>query len=414
MSRWIPRITNPGAGGGAAAGPDRFAPTILVGNTAEGDSAVAYNTDNFVYIPDVGDGLGIEAAIAYVTGTLAGYGSILIRPGLFDFNQPTSPAAPFYLPTGCVLRGSGSENTFLVGLSGSTAPLFYIEQGTQIGHLSIGQQCGGGGAGSGLGVITIQEDGGTAEPVLLHDLRLEITFEATSNCVAAISIETAVSSPPIRIQNITSTSQGARGGVTPSLWTRFLHVAPVANSPVWVESCRANDYDVTLWVNTVEDLTVTGLIGQFETRFLYQNDFGRVVLFACRGFALAQGALALDLQSEKTTNVQVTNSEFTSGINSMTNEALRVRSIANGGHATITGCTFRWDRAGAAIVLGTGATGCDRNTITACRVVNPNVAGVGVEIVNVASVDNMVLGNSLEAVTQVTDGGTTSQIANNV
>lgn len=399
-------------------GQDRFAPNVLVGNVANGDSAVAYSSGGFEYIPDVGDGAGIAAAIAYVLGTLGGRGSIGLLPGTYDFNLPTSPVAPFTLPIGCSLRGSASENTFLVGLTGSSVPMFITEQGVELVGLTIVQQCGGpGGASGNLGVVTIQDDGGgTEEPCLFADLRMEISFEATSNVVGAFSVETSAAQP-VRIRSVTSTSTGARSGADEDLWTRFIHMSPTGAAPVWIESCRADAYDVTLWVGTVANLMVQDLSGTFDSRFLHQSSLdqiAQIALSSCVGTARNTGGLALDVHSQNTYNVQVINSRFVSLFAGMTNECVRIRSVADGGHAIITGCTFRWDRAGAAVVVGTGAAGCDRNTITACHVYNPNVAGVAVEIVNAASTDNMVLGNSLEAVTQVTDGGTTSQIANNV
>src|SRR5512147_636115 len=61
---------------------DRFAPKVIVGNTLSGDSALAYSTDGFNYVPDPGDGSGIAAAIAILVA-LGFAADICIRPGTY-------------------------------------------------------------------------------------------------------------------------------------------------------------------------------------------------------------------------------------------------------------------------------------------------------------------------------------------
>ena len=91
----------PEGGGG---GLDRFAPKYLVGNVPAGDSAVAYSTDGFVYIPDPGDGSGIAAALTGPDGP----GDVYIRPGLYDLGLGTEPV-PLVILANTRVQGAGGS-----------------------------------------------------------------------------------------------------------------------------------------------------------------------------------------------------------------------------------------------------------------------------------------------------------------
>ena len=104
MSRWPVRISQTGSGPTPPGdSQDRFAPKYLVGNVQAGDSAVSYSTDGFVYIPDLGDGAGIAAALAQPDGP----GDVWIRPGTYDFGQGGSPSMPLTIPAGTRVQGAG-------------------------------------------------------------------------------------------------------------------------------------------------------------------------------------------------------------------------------------------------------------------------------------------------------------------
>lgn len=100
-SRWIPRITRPGTGGGSGpTGTDHFAPAYIVGNVTQGDPAVA-QVAPFRYIPDPGDGTGIEQALseAALTG-----GVVYVRRGAYFLTEAISPLT---VPSGVIMRGEG-------------------------------------------------------------------------------------------------------------------------------------------------------------------------------------------------------------------------------------------------------------------------------------------------------------------
>jgi hypothetical protein len=96
---------------GGGSGLDRIAPKYLVGNVLAGDSAVAYSTDGFVYIPDIGDGAGIALALSYADPNSLAFvaaGDVWIRPGTYDFGQGGSPSMPLTIPAGTRVQGAGN------------------------------------------------------------------------------------------------------------------------------------------------------------------------------------------------------------------------------------------------------------------------------------------------------------------
>jgi hypothetical protein len=106
MARYLPQVGRGGSfGGGGGVGTDRFAPRYLVGNTPEGDPAVAQAAP-FQYIPDTGDGAGIAAAVAAANAN--GGGDIFIRSGTYDLS--TGAVTGFVVTAPSVaIRGAGFE-----------------------------------------------------------------------------------------------------------------------------------------------------------------------------------------------------------------------------------------------------------------------------------------------------------------
>ena len=92
-----------------AATIDRFAPKYLVGNTANGDSPTAYSLDGFQYIPDPGDGTGIQTALG---AAAAVPGDVWIRPGTYDLSlNPGAVVCPMVVPPGVLVQGAGGGET---------------------------------------------------------------------------------------------------------------------------------------------------------------------------------------------------------------------------------------------------------------------------------------------------------------
>jgi hypothetical protein len=107
MSRYLPRIERPsGNGGGGGGGEDRFAPRYIVGNVPAGDSPDPYNAGGFQYIPDTGNGAGIEGALS--AASFNNDGDVYIRRGTYDWNLAGSPASPIPIPAAATVRGAGN------------------------------------------------------------------------------------------------------------------------------------------------------------------------------------------------------------------------------------------------------------------------------------------------------------------
>lgn len=129
--------------GTAVAGQDRFAPTFLIGNTAAGDSAIAYSTAGFQYFPDIGDGsqLAIAMGIAGILG-----GRVYIRRGLYNLGLITSPLGPIGIPVGVTVQGEGSatviraaptlnQGVFSMGAATTLTDIFLESDASDAGSL---------------------------------------------------------------------------------------------------------------------------------------------------------------------------------------------------------------------------------------------------------------------------------------
>lgn len=103
-------------GPSGAAGTDHFAPRYLVGNTLAPylDPAVP-QVAPFVYIPDPGDGTGIEAALAAAAIIP---GDVWIRPGTYDLSLGPV-VTPMVVPPNVRVYGSGYTTRILGRLTGN-------------------------------------------------------------------------------------------------------------------------------------------------------------------------------------------------------------------------------------------------------------------------------------------------------
>ena len=114
-SRWQPRITRPGGGGGPTppGGTDHFEASILIGNVPSGDPAAAQAAP-FRYLGDPGNGTAIVTALAEAAArrALGQPTRIFLRPGTYSL---AAGDLPLLLPEGCTLEGSGEDVTILAG-----------------------------------------------------------------------------------------------------------------------------------------------------------------------------------------------------------------------------------------------------------------------------------------------------------
>ena len=120
MSRWPVRISQTGGGPTPPSGdPNRFAPKYIVGNIPAGDDSTYTFAGGFIYIPDPGDGTGIEAALSQASNDppLGARGDVWIRPGTYDFNLG-AVAMPLTIPAGTRVQGAGNTTALIARESG--------------------------------------------------------------------------------------------------------------------------------------------------------------------------------------------------------------------------------------------------------------------------------------------------------
>jgi len=109
----------PEGGGGSGGDPNRFAPKYIVGNVPAGDSNLYTFAGGFIYIPDPGDGTGIQAALAQASNPPPGgaYGDVWIRPGTYDFSAG-AVIMPLTIPAGTRVQGAGNTTTLIAKTAG--------------------------------------------------------------------------------------------------------------------------------------------------------------------------------------------------------------------------------------------------------------------------------------------------------
>ena len=99
----------PEGGGGSGGDPNRFAPKYIVGNELAGDDPTYTFAGGFIYIPDPGDGTGIQAALSQAS---LAPGDVWIRPGTYDFSLG-AVIMPLTIPAGTRVQGSGNTTTLI-------------------------------------------------------------------------------------------------------------------------------------------------------------------------------------------------------------------------------------------------------------------------------------------------------------
>lgn len=130
-ARYLPNIGSRAAGGGGGAAADRFAPTIIVGNTLAGDPA----TDQvapFRYIPDPGDGTGIALALTEAAALVDG-AWVHIRRGTYTLAAGVLPLA---IPDNTRVTGDG-RSTLLVQRSDDRRVFTVAGELCELSHIGI-------------------------------------------------------------------------------------------------------------------------------------------------------------------------------------------------------------------------------------------------------------------------------------
>lgn len=192
---------------------DRLAPTIVVGNTLEGDSAVAYSQDGFVYVPDTGNGAGIATALGLLG---ANGGRVYIRRGDYNFNNVGGPAGPLTVPGSTTIQGEDIDSTTIVGRSAGAQGIFDLNSSCQVMDMTLASTVADP-AGTGIAGLIRGRNLGT-----LQNLRLYVASATTSVLRAGISwTSSATSSEPVQMNNVHVSVLAKTGSATPSVGLLF-------------------------------------------------------------------------------------------------------------------------------------------------------------------------------------------------
>ncbi len=202
-----------GGSGGGGGGQDRFAPKYLVGNVLNGDSATAYSSNGFFYIPDPGDGSGIAAALLAASALAA---DVWIRPGLYDLGAG-AVVTPLTVPPACRVQGAGVGATRIRAKAVGDQGVFVLPSvlGGNPGAQSIRDMTieapAASGAGTGSESIILVETSGA----MLNGLSIVYATDAQSTLRNGILVNTnlAASLPPSSIESV---SLSISGSTTPS------------------------------------------------------------------------------------------------------------------------------------------------------------------------------------------------------
>jgi len=191
LAQWSP------VGGGGGGGQDRFAPTFLVGNTAAGDSAVAYSSAGFSYYPDIGDGAQLEQALADAAS--GNRGRVYIRRGIYDLGLPGSPAVlPLVVAADVVVEGEGARTAVLANpnnqavfdIRGSRASLSQLRINAPASPTSTGV------------FVAVVNTSLAPDAVTLSDLIIEVGGDPTPGTTLRRGIN-LVGATNARLENIT-------------------------------------------------------------------------------------------------------------------------------------------------------------------------------------------------------------------
>ncbi len=393
-------------------GQDRFAPTILVGNVAEGDPATNYSTSEMIYYADIGDGAGIEAAVVALVAKGTG-GRIYVRRGQYDFNLAGSPIAPIDLDVNISLVGEGLEGTRLLARTSGEQCLFTAGAGSSVEDLAITVDAATGAvAGTDQGLITLYTSvtGGNR----FHNLRFSMNVGAAAPVNSAIALE---NDSAVWIENVEANNTTQRLGAEAD-WTCFVRAEQATANDIIVTNCVASGFDCGVFVGQARNVWITtSRLTSCAMRGVYQTAASAATIWVDTNYLSANDAncIAVSVRSRQGSASIISKNRilsFDAG-----EPAVHVRpSAGTGGYAKVIDNTIVWPYpAGAAVRIGTTADAnpCNRSQVRGNTIVNAGAAGIGVEILELTSVTNFVQDNSIEATTLVINGGTTSEIAGN-
>lgn len=189
-----------------AAGQDRFAPTHLVGNTAEGDSAVAYSAAGFNYYPDTGN--CVQLAAALLAAAVAG-GRVYVRRGLYDLGAVGSPVGPMAIAAGVVVQGE-REATVVRAIGAGNQGVFTMADGSALEELQVEAPSDPASLGSIAMVL------GT-DRVTLSNVSFDMGTNATGALRQALRLVGTGAAARARLTNVNINCSNSTGGGSPTI-----------------------------------------------------------------------------------------------------------------------------------------------------------------------------------------------------
>lgn len=192
---------------GGAGSQDRFAPTFLVGNTAAGDSAVAYSSGGFNYYPDTGNGAQIAAALAAAAAS-PDRGRVYIRRGTYDLGAVGAPATPLAIVAGVAVQGEGNATRILASLVNQG--IFTLANTSSLEQIRLEAVADPGSLGSVAMVVT-------SDSVTLDNVHFELGTDAAGALRQALRCTSVTAGADTRLSNIQINISSVTGALDPTV-----------------------------------------------------------------------------------------------------------------------------------------------------------------------------------------------------
>lgn len=418
----------PSGGGGGGLSQDRFWPRYLVGNVPAGDSNTPYSVSGFDYIPDVGNGAGLAAALAAAVNDP---GIVGVRRGTYDLNAPGAPAGVLSVPAGTsvvgmgpYITGGGPPQGQIVGREQGDQGVFSIDgNGAFLRDLMIlvpPPPPGAVYAGSDSIVrVGVAGSGGMDNVVILGNFDAQASllrayFSAENSNTAIFSQCFALHFTPSRL------------GVLPSEWLSGFRVAQPSAVAVDLYGCAALGQDVSVRSDTPSSiLRVDAFLSLgFARRGIYQSAAAPgVITVDSSSIFIASDADAMGAELYPGTSASNYGSSLQAawvGQLAMNEPAVMLHSMPGGaGRVRLTDGFYLWSAAQGVPIIRIGNPGspspCDRNLVHSNHILSAGAPGDGVHISDLMNNSNSIQSNNIEVGgAPWVNNGTATQIANNV
>lgn len=199
-----------GGGGGGGSSQDRFAPKYLVGNVANGDTAVEYAAGGFFYYADPGTALGAGLRLAAALQAAAvKKGDVWIRPGTYLISSTLT------VPAGVTVRGAGPGVTFIRSVNGTiSGPLFDLGSGAELRDMNVkhNQPIANNVPLEGYGVVQVKDGSARCENVVASSDWTTPTNSTLRACFLAFSTDSNTLKASLECSNCTAQFRSNTGG----------------------------------------------------------------------------------------------------------------------------------------------------------------------------------------------------------